>query len=492
MSADNHQARRLQILARLALVTGLAVAAVLIFTDLGSSPSPDRKSSPAERLVSLSSPRPLTRIDSSTGTRPIESIRLGDRVLASNPEVTDAERSSWAEPDWNDWLHLSLQMQMPSRDHQADRSKILDIELLRPQSWLRQQLRFVIDSTEKIGEFNKPDANAETSPHTLTSVSAPLSRSSDLEQAYVDKAAVPFSPLAGVYREIAITSALIAANGMDLIGLTVQMDLPEMGAAGTAVITGIRPCPAVRPGDGQPVTATFSHPPANAVLNVVFEGESEPIGVTDNHLFWSVDRQQFLPIGKMEIGEQVQTFHGDTKRITQKLARPGPQTVYNLEVYGEHVYFVGDQGILAHNQYNAPSSGLTTLDPSGIRFSQTTVKQQGATVNGIADSMRRNGFIPEPEPGKFLDVVRMSDGGLTTLDNTRILAARRAGVNVEARLFNFDDALPNDPRFIERFIGPKGQVPTTFGEAVLNRIGNQSGKFRRVHPLGSPITGSAF
>jgi hypothetical protein len=45
----------------------------------------------------------------------------------------------------------------------------------------------------------------------------------------------------------------------------------------------------------------------------------------------------------------VQTYHGETKRIEQKLPRPGPQLVYNLEVYGEHVYYVGDSGLLVHN-----------------------------------------------------------------------------------------------------------------------------------------------
>lgn len=135
---------------------------------------------------------------------------------------------------------------------------------------------------------------------------------------------------------------------------------------------------------------------------------------------------------------------------------------------------------------------LTTLDPSGIRFSQATVRKQGATVNDLTESMRKNGFIAEPEPGKFFDVVRMSDGRLTTLDNTRLLAARRAGVNVQARVFDFNTSLPSNPDFVRRFLGRKGEVPTTFGEAVLNRIGKQNSGFRTAHPLGSPITGSAF
>jgi hypothetical protein len=64
----------------------------------------------------------------------------------------------------------------------------------------------------------------------------------------------------------------------------------------------------------------------------------------------------------MELGERVQTFQGETKRIVLKLPRPGSHRVYNLEVYAEHVYFVGEQGLLVHNEYEVgirrnPQSG---------------------------------------------------------------------------------------------------------------------------------------
>lgn len=41
--------------------------------------------------------------------------------------------------------------------------------------------------------------------------------------------------------------------------------------------------------------------------------------------------------------------------------------------------------------------------------------------------MKLNGWKGDP-----IDVVRMADGKLTTIDNTRVLAASRAGVKVEA------------------------------------------------------------
>jgi hypothetical protein len=159
----------------------------------------------------------------------------------------------------------------------------------------------------------------------------------------------------------------IESRGGSLVGLTVEMDLPEMGALGTAIVTDIQPCPRVRAGAGHVITATFKHPPATQVLNVRFEGETEPIGVTDNHPFWSEDRQRFVAIGKLEIGERVRTYQGETKRIETKLPRPGPKTVYNLEVQGPHTYHIGTQGLLVHNSY-ARGNQRSKRNPNALTF----------------------------------------------------------------------------------------------------------------------------
>src|SRR5450759_5740009 len=56
----------------------------------------------------------------------------------------------------------------------------------------------------------------------------------------------------------------------------------------------------------------------------------------------------------------------------------------------------------------------TTLAPSAVRLSQSSV----SGVSKIAESMRADGWVGDP-----IDVVRMPDGGLTTIDNTRVVAA---------------------------------------------------------------------
>jgi hypothetical protein len=170
-----------------------------------------------------------------------------------------------------------------------------------------------------------------------------------------------------------------------------------MGATGPALVISVGPCPDFQSGLGEVVTATFAHPPSDDVLDVVFESESWPIGVTENHLFWSADRQQFVPIGEMVIGERVRTYSGETKRIEQKLPRPGPERVYNLEVYGEHVYFVGYEGLLAHNNYAGAKGSAVNKD---LRKRYEAYSAWKA----------RRGITGKPTQSQFKDFVRGNTG----------------------------------------------------------------------------------
>lgn len=101
----------------------------------------------------------------------------------------------------------------------------------------------------------------------------------------------------------------------------------------------------------------------------------------------------------------------------------------------------------------AGESGTATINPNDIRFSQSSVN--GASE--IIDSMKAKGWDGDP-----IDVVRMPDGNLTTIDNTRVLAARYAEIDVQANVHAFDEVLPQDLDLIERLTTPKG-VPQTWG-----------------------------
>jgi len=110
-----------------------------------------------------------------------------------------------------------------------------------------------------------------------------------------------------------------------------------------------------------------------------------------------------------------------------------------------------------------------------IRFSQTS-------VNGsqeIIDSMRKNGWVGDP-----VDVVTMPDGNLTTIDNTRVVAAQIVGIKVKARVHAYDEHI-DDPKTARRLSTKRGGIPNTWGEAATYRIAKQNRTFRNKYPMGS-------
>ena len=133
------------------------------------------------------------------------------------------------------------------------------------------------------------------------------------------------------------------------IGGEVFLDLAELGASGMAHVHDITESPPIQPGPGSVVTGTFRHEAAGGLLNLFVQGARAPTGVTSNHLFWSADRQAFVPAGELLPGERVASTTG-TATIDRVEPRPGPEVVYNFEVHGEHVYYVTDSGLLVHNK----------------------------------------------------------------------------------------------------------------------------------------------
>ncbi len=131
------------------------------------------------------------------------------------------------------------------------------------------------------------------------------------------------------------------------------------------------------------------------------------------------------------------------------------------------------ESVAATSWKNIISSSLIELSPSQVRFSQSSVN--GA--DDLISSMRINGWKGSP-----IDVVRMNDGLLTSVDNTRVLAAHEAGVNIKANVHAYNEPLPVD--LIERFTTKKG-VPKTWGEAIDLRIGKQKATYRNNNPKGS-------
>lgn len=128
---------------------------------------------------------------------------------------------------------------------------------------------------------------------------------------------------------------------------------------------------------------------------------------------------------------------------------------------------------------------VRSIDPNEVRFSQTSVSYNKVdragnnyTYDNLVASMREKGWQGDP-----IDVVRMPDGHLTSMDNTRVRAAREAGIKVEARERGYNDPVtePEQQRF-----AVKGKKPDTWGQAIELRVGKQSPKrFGKETPYGS-------
>ena len=135
-------------------------------------------------------------------------------------------------------------------------------------------------------------------------------------------------------------------------GATFFLNLPEMGAVGEAYVEAILPCPPIEKGPGNVVTGVFAHEadPETRILSITLANGAYIKGVTDNHPFYSVDRNEFVEIGRMREGESVKIQDGVTRiaQIDSRYARPG-EMLYNLETHNEHVYQVTTAGILVHN-----------------------------------------------------------------------------------------------------------------------------------------------
>ncbi|MEZ4884908.1 MAG: polymorphic toxin-type HINT domain-containing protein [Chitinophagales bacterium] len=99
----------------------------------------------------------------------------------------------------------------------------------------------------------------------------------------------------------------------------------------------------------RPITGKFEHISSD-VSNYYFEGLEQLIGATSVHPFWSVDRQDWIAVGDLEIGERVKTKAGISALLSKEKLE-GQHSVFNLEVYREHNFLVSESGVLVHNTY---------------------------------------------------------------------------------------------------------------------------------------------
>ncbi len=123
-------------------------------------------------------------------------------------------------------------------------------------------------------------------------------------------------------------------------------------------------------GEGSVVTARFVTREVHVVASVDVlsaDGTVETITGTTIHPVWSVDRQEWVPLAELADGETLQGLDGLAVVLSVSLSRVS-QPVYNIEVHGEHVYQVGELGVVVHNvKGGLVPTGTTRLGKMGRR-----------------------------------------------------------------------------------------------------------------------------
>ncbi len=157
----------------------------------------------------------------------------------------------------------------------------------------------------------------------------------------------------------------------------------------------------------RPLTGWFEHETSN-VWNYTFSN-GETIGATPNHPFFSERRQDYIPIGEIAIGEAIRNPQNEVITLTSKTPRTnGTEKVYNLEIYRDHNFLVGNGRLLVHNSC-LPAGFIsfeqfkqfgTTIQAKFAKnkFPNTQFYMQGSAASGFSF-----------ETGKLFDEDRISD-----------------------------------------------------------------------------------
>jgi hypothetical protein len=150
--------------------------------------------------------------------------------------------------------------------------------------------------------------------------------------------------------ELIRPQAWIQAHGL-LVGSLLPISILELNVSGLVNVTAIEACPPIADGEGAVITAKFVTREVNLLASVDVQGtngEIETITGTPIHPVWSADRQEWVPLGELTEGETLQGTAGGAVVLAVRL-KSDSQSVYNVEVDGEHVYQVGNLELLVHN-----------------------------------------------------------------------------------------------------------------------------------------------
>lgn len=161
------------------------------------------------------------------------------------------------------------------------------------------------------------------------------------------------------------------------IGTILPFEVDELQVTGTAQVTRISPALPISEGDGHAVTGRYVTRRVDQIARLEMRDEIGNTAILEGtpiHPIWSVDRQDWVPLGELESGERLQGADGLVTVLSLNIQTRSVR-VYNLEIHGEHVYEVGEFGILVHN--SGPSCELGKALTDGVDWAAKAMRALG-------------------------------------------------------------------------------------------------------------------
>ena len=276
--------------------------------------------------------------------------------------------------------------------------------------------------------------------------------------------------------------ASLEAHGVSGSGDHVYLKLKELGFEGWLRVVGIQDAPEISSGPGRVVLSTFTRL-SNDVYEVGFVGGAVLRG-TGGHPLWSLDRDDWVSVRDLQVGERLQTAEGAVSVEALEKVR-GLHRVYNLEVEGDHEYLVGEAGVRAHNQSACGDVTVFRVQPVGESSHVTggvfaRLRERGSGLLrangerhrllrrvGSADAnVRRNALAQAQGGGRSSPFISTTFDEAGALSQLRALEAR--GINAELLTIRGPRAGGADFNAALRSLGGRTK---RFGDADLLEFG---------------------
>ncbi|MBX3420953.1 MAG: hypothetical protein KF752_05275 [Pirellulaceae bacterium] len=131
----------------------------------------------------------------------------------------------------------------------------------------------------------------------------------------------------------------------------------------------------------------------------------ETLEGTERHPVWSEDQQDWMPLGQLQPGQTLRAADGPAVVLSVTIHNH-IVPVYNIEIHGQHVYQVGELGLLVHNA--CPVDAAKALAKKlRLNYDSPTTKTILENIDSPVSSFEssfRQGKILQKLPGEVLNM----------------------------------------------------------------------------------------